>query len=205
MKLWNAALGELQAHTERLRKKGALAPEGDTAFRYNRDDLFSRLRQPVEQRLGQFDVDREARQIVGAVKESVTQTFGVEALAVGLGSVLVAIFTTAALDLSGVLAATLLGLAGFLILPARRRKLIRDLEAAIAKLNADLAQLLSSNFREQLGRYERQMLEVIEPYERFLTTEGVKLEQSLVEFQSAAQELDLVAQQVAEAFPEPSS
>ncbi len=205
MKLWNAALGELQAHTERLRKKGALAPEGDTAFRYNRDDLFSRLRQPVEQRLGQFDVDREARQIVGAVKESVTQTFGVEALAVGLGSVLVAIFTTAALDLSGVLAATLLGLAGFLILPARRRKLIRDLEAAIAKLNADLAQLLSSNFREQLGRYERQMLEVIEPYERFLTTEGVKLEQSLVEFKSAAQELDLVAQQVAEAFPEPSS
>jgi hypothetical protein len=203
MKLWNAALGELQAHTERLREKGALAPEGDTTFHYNRDELFSRLRQPVEQRLGQFDVDAEARQIVAAVKESVTRTFGVEALAVGLGSVLVAIFTTAALDLSGVLAATLLGLAGFLILPARRRKLIRDLEAAIAKLNADLAELLSSSFREQLGRYERQMLEVIEPYERFLATEGVKLEQALVEFRSSAEELDLLAQQVAETFPEP--
>lgn len=203
MKLWNAALGELQAHTERLRKKGALAPEGDTAFHYNRDELFSRLRQPVEHRLGQFDVDGEARQIVTAVKESVTRTFGVEALAVGLGSVLVAIFTTATLDLSGVLAATLLGLAGFLILPARRRKLIRDLEAAIAKLNADLAELLSSSFREQLGRYERQMLEVIEPYERFLTTEDVKVEQSLVEFRSAAEEVGIVSQQVSETFPEP--
>jgi small GTP-binding protein len=203
MKLWNTALGELQAHTERLREKGALAPEGDTAFHYNRDELFSRLRQPVEQRLAQFDVDGEARQIVAAVKESVTRTFGVEALAVGLGSVLVAIFTTAALDLSGVLAATLLGLAGFLILPARRRKLIRDLEAAIAKLNADLAELLSSSFREQLGRYERQLLEVIEPYERFLRTEDVKLEQALVELRSAAEELDVVAQQVAETFPEP--
>jgi hypothetical protein len=152
--------------------------------------------------LGQFDVDGEARQIVAAVKESVTQTFGVEALAVGLGSVLVAIFTTAALDLSGVLAATLLGLAGFLILPARRRKLIRELEGAIAKLNADLSELLSGSFREQLGRYERQMLEVIEPYERFLSTENVKLEQALVDFRSAAQELDAVEQQVAEAFPE---
>jgi small GTP-binding protein len=202
MKLWNAALAELQAHSERLRKKGALAPEGDTAFHYNRDELFSRLRQPVEQRLGQFDVDAEARQIVAAVKESVTQTFGVEALAVGLGSVLVAIFTTAALDISGVLAATLLGLAGFLILPARRRKLIRDLEAAIAKLNADLSALLSSSFREQLGRYERQMLEVIEPYERFLTTESVKLEEALVDFRGAAQELDAVEQQVGAAFPE---
>jgi len=122
---------------------------------------------------------------------------------VGLGSVLVAIFTTAALDLSGVLAATLLGLAGFLILPARRRKLIRDLEAAIAKLSADLAELLSRSFREQLGRYERQMLEVIEPYERFLTTEDVKLQQALVEFNAAAAELDTVTAQVAEAFPEP--
>ncbi len=204
MKLWNAALGELQAHSERLRKKGALAAEGDTTFHYNRDELFSRLRQPVEQRLGQFDVDGEARQIVAAVKESVTQTFGVEALAVGLGSVLVAIFTTAALDLSGVLAATLLGLAGFLILPARRRKLIRDLEAAIAKLNADLAQLLSTSFQEQLGRYERQMLEVIEPYERFLTTEDVKLEEALVEFRSATEELEIVARQIDETFPDPA-
>jgi hypothetical protein len=203
MKLWNAALGELQAHTERLRKKGALSPEGDTTFHYNRDELFSRLRQPVEQRLGKFDVDAEARRIVAAVNESITRTFGVEALAVGLGSVLVTIFTTVALDLSGVLAATLLGLAGFLILPARRRKLIRDLEVAVAKLNADLAELLSSSFREQLSRYERQMLEVIEPYERFLTTEDAKLEQALVEFRSAAQELETLEQQVAETFPEP--
>jgi hypothetical protein len=203
MKLWNAALAELQAHSERLRKKGALSPEGDTTFHYNREELFSRLRQPVERRLGQFDVDREARQIVAAVKESVTQTFGVEALAVGLGSVLVAIFTTAALDISGVLAATLLGLAGLLILPARRRKLIRDLEAAIAKLNADLAELLSTSFREQLGRYERQLLEVIEPYERFLATEDVKLAQSLGEFGSCAHQLDVIEQQVVETFPEP--
>ena len=46
------------------------------------------------------------------------------------------------------------------------------------------------------------MLEVIEPYERFLATEDVKLEQALVEFRSSAQELDAVQQQVTEAFPE---
>jgi small GTP-binding protein len=205
MKLWNAALGDLQAHTERLREKGALAPEGDTEFHYNREELFARLRHPVEHRLGQFDVEREARQIVSAVKESVTRTFGVEALAVGLGSVLVAIFTTAALDLSGVLTATLLALAGFLILPARRRKLIRDLGVTIAKLNADLAELLSSTFREQLGRYERQMLEVIEPYERFLATEEAKVERSLAEFKSSWEELGTVTQQVTETFPEPQA
>jgi hypothetical protein len=46
------------------------------------------------------------------------------------------------------------------------------------------------------------MLEVIEPYERFLTTESAKLEEALVELRSAAQELSAVEQLIAEAFPE---
>ena len=184
MKLWNAAFAELQAHTERLRRKGALAPEGATEFHYNREELFARLRAPVESRLGQFDAEREANEIVAAVKESVAQTFGVNVIAVGLGAVLVTIFTTAALDVSGIVTATLLALAGWLILPARRRRLIKQLEETIAKLNDDLAALLSRTFEEQLGHYERQMLEVIEPYERFLKTEAEKVERAIGELRA---------------------
>ena len=116
MKLWNAAFAELQAHTERLRRKGALAPEGATEFNYNREELFTRLRAPVENRLGQFHAEREAQEIAAAVKESLAQTFGVNVIAVGLGAVLVTIFTTAALDLCGIVTATLLAVAGWLIL-----------------------------------------------------------------------------------------
>jgi small GTP-binding protein len=185
MKLWNAAFAELQAHTDRLRRKGALAPEGATEFNYNREELFARLRSPVENRLGQFDAEREAQGIVAAVKESLAQTFGVNVIALGLGAVLVTIFTTAALDLSGIVTATLLALAGWLILPARRRKLAKQLQATIAKLNDDLSALLSKNFEEQLGQYERQMVEVIEPYERFLTTEAEKVERAIGELKGA--------------------
>ena len=203
MKLWNAAVVSLQEHTARLRQKGALAPEGGAEFAYNREELFTRLRQPIEGRLERFDTDREAREIVAAVKESVAQTFGVEVLALGLGAVLVTIFTTAALDVSGVLTATVLALAGWLILPARRRKLVRALEEKVATLNADLAALLSASFREQLGRYERQMLEVIEPYERFLTTEGEKVERALAELRAAEQEVATLERRVDAALPEP--
>ena len=139
---------------------------------------------------------------MAAVKESVAQTFGVEVLAVGLGALFMAIFTSVALDLSGVLTATLVALAGWLILPARRRKLIRQLEEKVAKLNADLAALLSTSFKEQLGRYERQMLEVIEPYERFLRTEREKLERALGELRGAEQEVARLEQRVGEMFPE---
>ena len=94
-------------------------------------------------------------------KEAVAQAFGVNVLALGLGAVLVAVFTTAALDVTGVLTATLFAVAGWLIIPARRRQLIRELEdedreAERRSLGASVAK-----FEEQLARYERQLLEVI--------------------------------------------
>jgi len=202
LKLWTAVSAELQAHGERLREQGALAPEGDTEFQYNREELFARLRHPVESRLGQFDVELEARQIVAAVKESLAQTFGVNVLALGLGTLLVAVFTTAALDISGVLTATLFALAGWLILPARKRKLMHELEEKVAKLNEDLGALLSTSFREQLGRYELQLREVLAPYERFLATEGAKLERAGSELRQAEGDVVALEQRIAQTFPE---
>ena len=201
MKLWNAAFTEVQAHTERLREKGALAPQGGSEFNYNREELFARLRAPVENRLGQFDTEREAREIVAAVKDSLAQTFGVNVLAVGLGAVLVAIFTTAALDVTGVVTATVLAVAGWLILPARRRKLIQQLHETIARLNVDLASLLSSNFEEQLKQYERQMLEVIEPYERFLATEREKVERAATALREVEDRITALEVRIEDEFP----
>lgn len=202
LKLWSSVFAELDAHTARLRESGALAPHGDTEFQYNREELFSRLREPVERRLGEFDTEREARQIVDSVKEAVTTALGVNVLALGLGGILVAAFTTAALDVTGVLTATIFAIAGWLIIPARRRKLIADFETKIEKLNEDLATLLRVKFEEQLTRYERQLLEVVAPYERFLETERAKLESGLEELRAAEREVGALERRVAETFPE---
>ena len=202
LKLWTAVFAELDAHTARLRASGALAAHADSEFQYNREELFARLRQPVERRLDDFNAEAEARGVVEGMREAMAQAFGVNVLALGLGSVLVAIFTTAALDVTGVLTATLFAVAGWLIIPTRRRKLIRELEEKIAKLSADLSTLLAAKFEEQLNRYEQQLLEVIQPYERFLATEGAKLERAHTELGAARREVDRLEQRVAEAFPE---
>ncbi len=202
LKLWSSVFAELDAHTARLRESGALAPHGDTEFQYNREELFARLREPVERRLGEFDTEREARQIVDSVKEAVTAALGVNVLALGLGGILVAAFTTAALDVTGVLTATIFAIAGWLIIPARRRKLVADFESKIEKLNEDLATLLSAKFEEQLTRYERQLLEVVAPYERFLETERTKLESGLEELRQSEREVAALEQRVVETFPE---
>lgn len=202
LKLWTAVFAELDAHTARLRASGALGAHGDSEFQYNREELFARLRQPVERRLDAFNAEAEARQVVESMREAVTQAFGVNVLALGLGAVLVAAFTTAALDVTGVLTATLFAVAGWLIIPARRRQLVRDLEQKIARLSADLSALLSAKFHEQLARYEQQLVEVIQPYESFLGTEHDRLERAIADLDGARGEVDALEREIVAAFPE---
>jgi len=204
LKLWTAVFQELDAHTARLRASGALAAHASTEFQYNREDLFDRLRQPVERRLSEFNAEAEARAVMDSVREAVTHAFGINVLAVGLGAVVMAIFTTAALDITGLLTATLFAVAGWLLIPARRKRLIRELEAKIAMLSTDLSALLATKFNEQLKRYEQELLDVIQPYERFLATEREKLERGLSELRGAQQDTTTLERRVTETFPEPA-
>ncbi len=202
LRLWSSVFAELDAHTARLRAAGALSPHGDTEFQYNREELFARLREPVERRLEEFDTEKEAREITDSVKSAVAQTFGVNVFALGLGALFVTAFTTAALDVTGVLTATIFAIAGWLIIPARRRQLISDFEKKISKLNEDVAVLLRSKFEEQLTRYEQQLLEVLAPYERFLETERARLEQGLAALRDSEAEVTALESRIAATFPE---
>ena len=202
LRLWRTVFSELDTHTARLRGSGALAPAGGTEFQYNREELFARLREPVERRLDEFDTEREAREIVTSVREAVMSAFGVNVLAIGLGGIFMAAVTTAALDVTGVLTATLFAIAGWMIIPARRRHLVKEFETKISKLNEDLAALLRTKFEEQVARYEGQLLEVVAPYERFLDTERTKLESGLEALRSAQAEVTALERRVAETFPE---
>ena len=204
LKLWTAVFQELDAHTARLRASGALAAHSSTEFQYNREELFDRLRQPVERRLNEFNAEAEARAVMESVREAVTHAFGINVLAVGLGAVVMGIFTTAALDITGLLTATLFAVAGWLLIPARRKRLIQELEEKIATLSTDLSALLAAKFNEQLKRYEQELLDVIQPYERFLATEREKLERGLSELRGAQQETTTLERRVTETFPEPA-
>lgn len=203
LKLWTTIFAALDAHTARLRASGVFDPEARSDFHYNREELFSNLRAPVEQRLQEFNVDREAQRIVDSVREAVTSALGVNVLAIGLGAIFLAVFTTAALDVTGILTATLAAVAGWLIIPARRKQLVHDLETNIEKLSADLTALLRANFETQRAAYERQLLDVVEPYERFLSAERGRVEQGIAELASAETDRAAIERRIAEAFPEP--
>ena len=58
------------------------------------------------------------------------------------------------------------------------------------------------NFEEQLRLYERQMLEVIEPYERFLEAERRKIELGVTELRAIDGTISELESRIGEMFPE---
>ena len=77
---------------------------------------------------------------------------------------------------------------------------MKQLEETIAKLNADLAALLSTNSRTSSG-IRAADARGIEPYERFLETERGKVERGITELRALEGKVATLESRIDEMFP----
>ncbi len=182
---WQAITGYLnrraQEHGDRI--VGQVGGE----FDLNRQRLLGSVGRAAREALASYDKAAEARKLTQSVQTSLAAMGMVQVGALGLGAVLLHIFTRA-LDPLGVIAAGGVAIAGLFILPARRRAAKRDMEAKIEEMRADLHAALSKQFEEELARSVQEIREAIAPYTRFVRTEQEKLagvQQELAQINSA--------------------
>ena len=161
--MWEKADGLLRQRREALRDAAGRTRFVSPQYVYNREEIFTRLAQPVRRRLELFDAQREAEEIVAAVNAAIAKTFGVQAVVIGLGAALTAAFTTLGLDVTGTVGVTLLVASGLFILPQRRARLKRELAGKVETLRAELAQTLEVRFKEQLRDYVEQLRDTFAP------------------------------------------
>ena len=161
--MWEKADGMLRQRREALRDAAGRTRFVSPQYVYNREEIFTRLAQPVRRRLELFDAQREAEEIVAAVNAAIAKTFGVQAVVIGVGAALTAAFTTLGLDVTGTVAVTLLVASGLFILPQRRARLKRELAAKVETLRVELAKTLEVRFQEQLRDYVEQLRETFAP------------------------------------------
>jgi uncharacterized protein YlxW (UPF0749 family) len=95
--------------------------------------------------------------------------------AIGLGALLVVMTTTAAIDVTGVLTATLGLMLGLFILPNRRKAAKEDMSNRLAELRLHLVNTLTNQFEKELSRSVERIKEAISPYTRFVRSERDKL------------------------------
>ncbi|MGB3329257.1 MAG: dynamin family protein, partial [Thermomicrobiales bacterium] len=99
-----------------------LIGEVGSQFRYDRRSMLDSVSRRAQEEVDRYDMETHARDLSLSVRNAVAGVAVAEAGAVGLGALVVAAASTAAVDVTGILAASLVAGLGLVILPARRRK-----------------------------------------------------------------------------------
>ena len=181
--LVDANLRQWQAVTEHLAKRhrehqGRIVGDlGAGSFRYDRERLMDSLAREARRIVDTYDKTTEARAIAEGAQATVAASAAMEAGALGLGTMVTALASTAAADVTGILMAGLLAAIGIVIIPARRRQGKTKIRDRITALRAQLIQSLGSRFSQEIDRSLQHINETIGPYTRFVRGEREKLQE----------------------------
>jgi len=96
-----------------------------------------------------------------------------------LKSLITALATTMAADVTGIVAASLMAVLGLFIIPASRRKAKRDLHERLANLRTNLVSASSTEFKKEMRLSVARIKEAIAPYSRFVRAETARADQVL--------------------------
>jgi hypothetical protein len=141
------------------------------SFEYDRRALLGTLGQTARGVLQRHDHQREATQLAASVRDAITQATLLEAGAVGLGAVSMAILGGAAADVSGLFAATVLAGVGLWLLPRKRRQAKTQFRAGTDELRTRLDTALRDEFHRELERSSQRIRDALAPYNRFVHSE----------------------------------
>ncbi len=195
LRQWRAISKELdrRQRTEFLHTAAEAAAGG---FEYNRRTLLETIGRAAQDVVARFDRSAEARQLVEGVQDSLAQTALVEVGAVSLGVILHTLLASAAADVTGILAAGVIGAMGFAILPYKKHKAKEDLRTKTEKLRARLREVLGNAFSEEIDRSIERLREALGPYSRFVRAEHDRLRGLQEELDAVSSELRSLRAQV---------
>ncbi len=149
--------------------------EVGTSFEYNRAALLESVGRTARDVVSSYDQQVEADELARSVQGAMTATAVVEVGAVGLGGVLLAVLTTVAADVTGILAASVVAAMGFYIIPARRKQAKAEFHSKISELRDQLARTVNRQVNRELDQSVSRIREAIGPYTRFVRAQREQL------------------------------
>jgi small GTP-binding protein len=169
-RLWRQISGMV-----RQRQHAAMGASDDPDFVEARRAVLRAVSERTAAALGGFDRDREAREVGQSMRDAVAQTALAEIGAVSLGAAIVLLIGGVAADVTGLLAATLAAGLGLYILPARRKKALREFREKTEELRKRLVEALESGMEKEIGQSAERVREAIGPYTRYVRAEGERV------------------------------
>jgi small GTP-binding protein len=175
LRQWKAVTGYL---ADRQREhKDHIVGEGFSAdFMIDRSRLLDAIGREAERVVKTYDKGYETEKIALDAQNAVATSLALEIGAVGLGTLITALASTMAADVTGIITASLIAVLGFFVIPASRRKAKRDLHNRLAELRTNLVDTLRREFAKELDRSIERIEEAIAPYSRFVRAETAQTE-----------------------------
>jgi small GTP-binding protein len=180
---WHAVMNYLEQRKQEYQEQ--MIGDVGGAFRYDREHLIDSVGKAAEKVVETYNKSFEAQKIAESAQFAVAETAAVEIGAIGLGAIITVLATTAAADVTGILAASLVAALGLFVIPARRRAAKKEMVERVAALRIQLTNALTTQFEKELNRSLQRINEAIAPYTRFVRAEQEKLQETQAELTEA--------------------
>jgi len=182
LKQWQAVT-EYIADRQQEHKDRIVGVGGMSNFHYDRERLIEGIGRESKRVVETYDKTAEARKIAQGAQNAVAASAVLEVGAVGLGALVTAIATTLAVDVTGILLASLVAVLGFFVIPAKRRQAKQEMRAKIKAMRTQLTRALRTHFESEIEQSIAHINDTIAPYSRFVRAEGQKNEDALERLQ----------------------
>lgn len=166
-----------------------LIGEVGTQFKYDRRSMLDSVSKRAQEEVDRYDADAHAHELSLSVRNAVATVAVAEAGAVGLGALVVAAASTAAVDITGILAASVLAGVGLFVLPFKRKQAREDFHERSSDLEERLVNVMHEQFENELNRSVGRIADAISPYTRFVRSSQDRYEALQKDFSQIEDEL----------------
>jgi len=173
-RLWQGVEEELSRRRQAAPGDILLGKTGGD-FDASRQQMIQNVARTARGVVANFDRDAEARALGDTMREAVAQTALAGAGAVGLGTLATVLGGAMAVDLTGILAGTMLAGFGLYIIPMRKRQAQKQFRAKAELLRMKLRDALTHQLASELDASLDRIHTAVTPYLRFVRSEQEKV------------------------------
>jgi small GTP-binding protein len=177
LKLWQDISGYIERRQLTRHREGMIGDVG-SSFNYNRQALLDSIGRVSGEVVRSYNREEESRTIANEIQGTFATTALAQAGAIGLGTLVVTLVSSAAADVTGILLATALAIGGFYVIPRRRRQAKLDFERRINQLRTHLKDVLTRQVHLELEQSTARINEAIAPYRRFVQSQQQQLNEA---------------------------
>lgn len=188
------AVNEHLAERRRQHKERIVGDATIGTFHYDRERLIEAIGNDSQRVIDTFNREDEAKEIAEGAQEAVAASAALEVGAIGLGTIITALASTVAADVTGILLASFIAALGLFVIPARRRQAKNEMRTKVGELRKKLAASLKDQFLREIDTSLNDINQAIAPYTRFIRAEKNKLtetQQSLMDIKNQLERLEV--------------